>query len=593
MQNGEIIEVSLRNKICKAVILEKVKQPIFKTKEIKTVLDLYLPFYYQKIAKFISSYYMCSLGEAFALFLPFFKDAKKINYQKDEDFTVATLSNKQQKAYEFLKNHDISLLFGDTGSGKTEIYIKLISDTLKNRQNIIFLMPEIALTPQMQKRLKAVFGKKVALWHSKVTKKKKEEILQGLKNGDIRIIAGARSALFLPVKDIGLIVVDEEHDNSYKANNRPRYNARDLAVYFGKILKAKVVLGSATPTLNSYQKYPYFRLKGSFSGLKKEFIYEKNSEELSQNIINELSKILQEKKQAIIFVPTRANFKYINCFDCGSCVTCPFCSVGMSLHKDKNALVCHYCGYSEPIVKKCPKCGSEHLGSFRMGTEEVKERVSNIFPKANIAKFDRDAIKSTKELNRVLKEFNDGDIDVLIGTQMLSKGHDYSGIGLSVILGIDSIMSQSDFKARENALSLAVQIAGRSGRNGESKVVIQTSNEEFFKKYISDYESFLKDELTYRKDLYPPYKKLARLLISDKNEDKAKNIMQESIQCLQQNLQKEVEIVGYGEANIKKIASRFRYNILLRSTSSKALLQTISRCKQPHIEIDIDPISFS
>ncbi len=272
---------------------------------------------------------------------------------------------------------------------------------------------------------------------------------------------------------------------------------------------------------------------------------------------------------------------------------CPYCSVGMSLHKEKNALLCHYCGYIEPIPKKCPKCGSSHLSSFRMGTEEVKQRVQKVFPNANIAKFDADAIKNTRELNRVLKEFNDGDIDILVGTQMLSKGHDYSGIALSVVMGIDNILAQNDFRARENALSLAVQIAGRSSRSDRAKVIIQTSNMEFFKKYINDYELFLKDELKYRKELYPPFKKLARVLISHKNEEKAKEIMRETLNCLKQQLQNGVEIVGSGEANIKKIASKYRYHILLRSSSSKVLLQTISNCNNPHIEVDIDPISFS
>ena len=593
LQEGDLVEVPFQNRIKQGVIVEEVNKPEYETKEIEKKTDLFYPKKYIKIAKFISTYYVCSLGDALSLFLPFREKIEKEKIYIDKKYILKSLSNEQKKAYEFIKKNDTSLLFGDTGSGKTEVYIHLIADVLQKDKNVIFLMPEISLTPQMQQRLKAVFGKTVAIWHSKITKKKKDEILKGLQNGDIKIVAGARSALFLPVEDLGLIVVDEEHDTSYKSNSRPRYNARDLAIYFAKVLKIKVVLGSATPTLGSYQKYPHFRLKGSFADVKKEFIYEKNSDEVSENILKELYNILKIKKQAIIFLPTRANFKYINCFDCGEILMCPYCSVGMSLHKEKNALLCHYCGYIEPIPKKCPKCGSSHLSSFRMGTEEVKQRVQKVFPNANIAKFDADAIKNTRELNRVLKEFNDGDIDILVGTQMLSKGHDYSGIALSVVMGIDNILAQNDFRARENALSLAVQIAGRSSRSDRAKVIIQTSNMEFFKKYINDYELFLKDELKYRKELYPPFKKLARVLISHKNEEKAKEIMRETLNCLKQQLQNGVEIVGSGEANIKKIASKYRYHILLRSSSSKVLLQTISNCNNPHIEVDIDPISFS
>lgn len=591
---GMLVEVPFRNTLKKAVILKEVKKPAFATKEISKATEHFFPPNYQNIVKFISEYYVCSLGEAFSLFTPFEKRSEKNSFKVNEDkFVLKELSAKQKEALKFVENNDISLLFGDTGSGKTEVYTHLMAKTLKKGKNIIFLMPEISLTTQMQKRLENVFDKRVALWHSKVTKKRKEEIIKGLKEGSIRIIAGARSALFLPVESLGLIVVDEEHDNSYKSNSRPRYNARDLAVYFGKVLKCKVVLGSATPSLTSYNKYPHFRLKGSYAGEKKEYIYEKNSDEISPKIIDELNRAIKEKKQAVVFLPTRANFKYISCFDCGEFVSCPFCSVGLSLHKDKNALVCHYCGYVQRIVKECPSCKSTHLGSFRMGTEEVREKLSTIFPEANIAKFDRDAIKSTRELNRVLKEFNDKKLDILVGTQMLSKGHDYEGIGLSVILGIDTLLAQNDFKARENALSLAVQIAGRSGRAGVGKVILQTSNEEFFKRYMDDYESFLKDELRYRKGLYPPFKKLSRILISHKDKKKAKETLEVVLDCLKINLQKDVEIVGSGEANIQKIASKYRYHILLRSTSSKALLQTILRCKQNHCEVDMDPLSFS
>ena len=589
-----MVKLFLRGRENLAIVIKPVKEPDFKCEYIKELTKYYLNPDYLKIASFISQYYFCSLGEAFSLFVAFSKDEdKQNNIIKTLYKPLLNLSVSQKKALSFLNAQKTSLLFGDTGSGKTEIYITMIAKVLKEGKSAIFLMPEISLTPQMEKRLKAVFGEHIALWHSKVTKKKKQMILEGIKNNKIKLIAGARSALFLPLLKLGLIIVDEEHDSSYKSNSRPRYNARDLAVYFGKVLNCKVVLGSATPSLTSYHKYPHFRLKGSFAGEKKEYIYEKNSTDLSLNIIQELSKILKEKKQAIVFLPTRANFKYISCFDCGEFVTCPFCSVGMSLHKDKNALICHYCGYTERIVKECPKCKSTHLGSFRMGTQEVREKLTALFPDANIAKFDRDAIKSIRELNRVLKEFNDKKTDILVGTQMLSKGHDYEGIELSVILGIDAILAQNDFRARENALSLAIQIAGRSGRVGSSKVVLQTSNEEFFKKYINDYELFLKDELKYRQELYPPFKKLARILVSHKEQNKAKDITSNVHKCLQANLQKGVEIVGSGEANIKKIASKYRYDILLRSTSSKALLQTIFKCKERFCEVDMDPLSFS
>ena len=585
--------MELRGRPKQAIVLKEVKKPSFECENIQEIKDFYLNDKQIEIANFISQYYVCSLGEACGIFMPFKKDTVLADSKRVDHLKKPSLTPAQQKAFEFLVNSSSSLLFGETGSGKTEIYISLMIDMLKKGKSVIFLMPEISLTPQMEKRLKAYFGDMVAIWHSKVTKKRKEKILESIYSGEVKVIAGARSALFLPLRDIGLIVVDEEHDSSYKSNSKPRYNARDMSLYIGKILSSKVVLGSATPSLVSYHKVKHYRLKERYVKSEREYIFEKNSNDISENIIKELQAVLSRKKQAILFLPTRANFKYISCFECGEIIRCPFCSVGMSLHKKLNALKCHYCGYTQRVPNVCPSCKSEELSSFRMGTEEAKERLSQIFPDAVVEKFDRDSIKSEKRLREVLKNFNDKKIDILVGTQMLSKGHDYSDIELSIILGIDSLLAQNDYKARENALSLAIQIAGRSARGGKGRVVLQTSNEEFFKKYMDDYETFLKDELKYREDMYPPYKKLLRILITHKDKQKAKEMMQESVDCLLKNMGDSVEMVGYGEAVIEKIAKNYRYDILLRSSSAKELLQTVSFCKKSFMQIDMDPLSFS
>ncbi len=591
IKSGFFVVVLLKNREYKAVVIKEVEKPVFACEEIVEVKDIYLTNRYMKIAKFISEYYVCSLGEAFGVFVPFKTDIKTVT--KEIKVKKPSLTSFQKEALNFIEKRQFSLLFGETGSGKTEIYISLIADFINANKSAIFLMPEISLTPQMEMRLREYFGETLAIWHSKVSKKRKEKILEGIYKGDIKIVAGARSALFLPMKNLGIIVVDEEHDSSYKSNSKPRYNAKDMSLYLGKILSTKVVLGSATPSLTSYYKIEHYRLKERFVKSKKEFLFVKNSNDIEGTIIKELQNILKNSKQAIVFLPTRANFKYISCFECGEIIKCPFCSVGMSLHKKLNALKCHYCGYTERIPEICPKCKSKDLNSFRMGTEEIKERLSQIFPTAVVEKFDRDAIKSEKKLKEVLKSFNDKKIDILVGTQMLSKGHDYSDIELSVILGIDSLLAQNDFKARENALSLSLQIAGRSGRGGRGKVIVQTSNENFFKKYMDDYELFLKDELRYREDLYPPYKKLLRILILHKDKQKAKDLMYKAVDCLTSHLGLGVEIVGYGESVIEKIAGKYRYDILLRASSAKELLQTISFCKKSFMQIDMDPLSFS
>ncbi len=467
--------------------------------------------------------------------------------------------------------------------------MKYFEEVLKKGKRAIFLMPEISLTPQMESRLKIHFGQNVAIWHSKLAKKKKEAILEDIYSQKVKIVAGPRSALFLPIEDLDLIVIDEEHDDSYKAHNRPRYHARDLAIYFGKKLDINVVLGSATPSVTSYKNYSHFRLKGSYYKGEKEFIWDNSNLTLSPTILENLQKVLEEKKQAIIFLPTRANFKYLICQNCGEAVHCPYCDVGMSLHFDKRALVCHYCNFAQMIPEICPSCSSPELKANRIGTAEVVEELKEIFPKAKIKKFDRDEITTQKKLEKVLKEFSNKEIDILVGTQMLSKGHDYPDVALSVILGIDYILNMADFKARERAVSLLLQIAGRSGRKTRGKVIVQTLNADFFKNYL-EYEKFLKDELRHRKGLYPPFKRVALIHFSHKNGEVAKKSMEEMVKNLRNF--KNVEIIGYGPAPIEKIAAKFRFNILLRSDSPKALITAITASRTDFSEVDMDPVSI-
>ena len=570
------------------IIYSHCEKPKFTCEKVNEILEFSFNEKYMKIIKFISQYYSCSIGDATKLFVPF-KEQTSQNVELIK--TDIELSNEQENAFNFILSNRTSLLFGDTGSGKTEIYMKMFEKMINEGKSSIFLMPEISLTPQMRKRLKNHFGDMVEIWHSKVSKKSKEKILEGIHSGRVKIVAGARSSLFLPLRDIGLIVVDEEHDDSYKASNRPRYHARDLALYIANLLDARVLLGSATPSLTSYHKFPHFRLKGTFFEGSKKIEFIKPSDEISPYIYEAVEKTMCENSQAIIFLPTRANYKYLTCFECGKYVECPFCSVGMSIHLERNALRCHYCNYVERIPKECPSCKGMSLKSNRIGTAQVTYEFSEMFPEKSIVKFDRDEITTESKLKKTLKSFNDKEIDMLVGTQMLSKGHDYHDIKLVVIFGIDSILAQADFRSRERALSLLLQVAGRAGRKGEGRVIIQTSNQEFFQHYINDYEKFLKDELPYRKELYPPFKKLMKFLVSHKNKYKAKETLDE-LQDMLSDV-KDVEVVGFGEAPINKIANKFRFQVLLRSSSAKALLEIAQKCKIANVEIDIDPVSFS
>ncbi|WP_297483955.1 primosomal protein N' [Sulfurimonas sp.] len=593
LEVGQQVEVSVRSRKAFGVVLSQTPQPAFKTSEILQVTAFSYSKKQMELAKFISSYYICSFGDALALLVPFNKTTQESKRSdKDEYISKIKLSQKQSEALFFLQKHKVSLLFGDTGSGKTEIYMKYFEQMIALSKRSIFLMPEISLTPQMSKRLEEHFGENVVMWHSKLTPKKKKEAMGKIQSGEAKIIAGPRSALFLPIEDLGLIVVDEEHDDSYKSSSRPRYNARDIAIYMGKLYNAAVVLGSATPSLNAYVKFPHIRLRGGHFVSKKSFIYEKNIESLSPLIINNLRETVQKKEQAIVFLPTRANFKYLICQDCGHTIKCAFCSVGMSVHQHSRALKCHYCNFTQAIPQVCPECQGAHLTSSRLGTAEAVQNIQELLPNAVIQQFDRDAITTANKLKKALKKFNDKESDILVGTQMLSKGHDYHGVTLAVVLGMDNMLNMSDYRAREKALSTLIQVSGRSGRAKDAKVIVQTFNEDFFSTYIDKYEEFLESEKVFREELYPPYKKLCRLLFSDKNGAKARDAMGQMQERLTA-FSKSVEIVGAGKCAIERVANKYRFEILLRADKSTDLIKAIKATKVSMAEIDMDPLEFA
>ena len=614
---------------------------------------------------------------------------------------IPNLTPAQEQARKFAEANETSLIFGDTGSGKSEIYIALIAQALAAGKQALFLMPEISLTPQMTKRLKSYFGERLGVWHSKISPKKKREILEKFNAGEIRLIAGARSALFLPFSDLGLIVVDEEHDDSYKSAAAPRLNARDAAIFVGKKLGIRVILGSATPALSTYAKQPHFRLRGTYFSSAKRFIFDESETGLSPKILTEIGRSLEAGKQAVVFLPTRANYKYMVCENCGQIVRCPFCAVGMSYHADAAALKCHYCGFSTFYRASCENCGGEVMQARKIGTGELAAQLAARFPSARIAKFDRDEITTQRKLEALLNNFNAHKIDILVGTQMLSKGHDYHGVDLAVIMGIDEHLSYPDFRAREKTLALAMQVAGRAGRSGQGRVVIQTRQSGFFRDYIENYDDFLRDEAEFREGFYPPYMRLLRVLISHKNEKAASEIMNAALELLRRkqsgsnafaprdgldarranlsalNLQNSVqqsgkqisnfkfqssdlcgddanlnrqnasnlknaaqisacdagadsvnlklerngaaqnfinlaaentaensaqylkektsesfEIIGYGKAGIAYIASKFRFEILLRASSHVPLINAARALEHLPVEIDMDPVSF-
>lgn len=586
---GQKVKVKLarRKNLMDGVVVKEVTQPDFKCSLIEEVSEAYYDTTMLQTAQFIASYYVCSLGEALSLYTPFHQTPSVVSKTFESKIE---LSNEQQKAFEFLEENKQALLFANTGSGKTEIYIKTIEKHLNENQQAILLMPEISLTPQMQKRLEKVFGDAVAIWHSKVTKKRKEQIIEGLHNGEIRLIAGARSALFLPYSRLGLIMVDEEHDESYKSDQKPRLNVKDLTIYMAKQFGYQLILGSATPSISSFHKLPYIRITKTYFQSQKVLTFYDSQFALNDEVKDNITRVLQQNQQVIVFLPTRANYKYQVCSSCGKSVECPYCSVSMSLHKNALALKCHYCGYTQQIPQSCPSCGTGIIHNLRVGTAQIEEELQTLFASKTVMRFDRDSITTDSKLKAVLNDFNDEKIDILVGTQMLSKGHDYHNVTLAIVLGIDSILNMNSYKARERALSLLIQIAGRSGRKGFGEVMVQTKNADFFEYYMqeNDYEQFLKDELIFREDLYPPFFKMAKVVFAHANGLKAKEEMQYYVK--QFATIKEVEVVGSGESAVFKIANKYRYEIILRSSNIKALIQTLHSVTSAMAVIDMDTI---
>ena len=589
---GALVHINFAKKpdvLHRAIILRQVSQPDFACTPIAVITDQSLPEIYLQTAKFIAEYYVCEIGEALTLFFA----AKPAPISPITISTNIVLSTDQQQALDFVREPRASLLFGDTGSGKSEIYMKLFEEVLNTGKTALFLMPEISLTPQIQSRLQEHFGDMIALWHSKISPSKKASVLQMISEGKIRIVAGARSALFLPMPNLGAIVVDEEHDDSYKSAARPRYNARDAACVLGSKLQIPVVLGSATPSANSYARFPHFRLKGGyFSASKRSYIFVQSaSEEPCGAVLDEIGTTIERGKQGIVFLPTRANFKYLVCLDCGASVTCPFCEVGMSVHSYKNALQCHYCNMLLPIAAECPACHSANLSASRHGTAEITALLREALPNARITQFDRDTITTDHALRKVLEQFNNHEIDLLVGTQMLSKGHNYHGVELCVALGFDRLLASSDYRAYERSMSLLVQLSGRSGRKSSAKVIIQTLNRAAFEPFLNDYDSFVQQEITAREGLYPPHRRLLRVLISDTNREKAEAVMHEILRRIAPF--SEVQTVGSGECAISRIKTKYRYYILLRSLSHRALITAAHAADMPNAEIEMDPVNFA
>lgn len=588
---------------------------------------------YLKLLEWVSNYYFCDIQTVLNTALPqkfFEKNVKnyrvpkiknKIYETKKVDSNVV-LTELQNKIYEDIKkvSAKTSLLYGITGSGKTEIYFKLIEDVIEKGKNVIFMAPEIALVSQLTLRTIERFGAdSVAIWHSSITEAEKYETWKRLRNNEIKILFGARSAVFAPIQNIGLVIIDEEHDSSYKQTMpNPRYNAKDVAKKLCELYDAKLLLGSATPSIESYYEAinsnSLFKLDKRYNDAKlpkvivvdmKQERAEKNKSMFSRTLIKNTKEAIERGEQVIFLINRRGYSTYTQCMECGEVLECKKCAIPLIYHTSSESYKCHYCGYEEHEAK-CPKCGSDALEHFGMGSQRVELKAREIFEGYRIERFDSDILSKKNEHIDILKRFNNGDIDILIGTQMIAKGLDNKNVTLVGVINADLSFNLPDYRSSERGFSLLTQVAGRSGRGElEGKVIFQTYNQDniFLQNaQKQDFEAFYENEIELREMLYyPPFSKMIRIVLSSKNEFRAEKSAAEielhlSDYIKKLGLDEKLIVLGPSPCVIGRIKEEYRFNIIVKNMLDENGHQTILRflrsIKLPldiKMVVDIDP----
>ena len=507
-----------------------------------------------------------------------------------------------QKVLESFKSKNVCLLHGVTSSGKTQIYIKLIEVFYKQGKQVLYLLPEIALTAQMIRRLQFHFGGNIAIYHSKFNNNERVELWNKIKTGEIRIVLGARSALFLPFKDLGLIVVDEEHDPSFKQQDpAPRYHARDAAVFYASLFNASVLLGSATPSVETYfnaqkGKYGLVELNERFGGINLPVIeiintrqvVQKGKVMLSPQLKEAIEKTVDSGKQVILFQNRRGYSPYLICGTCGYLPQCKNCDVTLTLHKYSNKLHCHYCGTTYPKIVSCPACGSVNWIEKNFGTEKIEEMIEEEFPKLKVARMDVDAVRGKSAHDNLIKLFEQQRIDVLVGTQMVVKGLDFEKVNLVGILDADGLLSFADFRVNERAFQLMEQVSGRAGRKDEQgRVLIQATQInhpilQFVKEH--DYKSMYTFEITNRQQFfYPPFSRIIEITLKHK----LKEVVEEAADKLATALRKNLNnfVIGPAAPVVARVRNQYLMELLIKLPLEMKQIQQYKKIIRNHFNL--------
>jgi len=514
------------------------------------------------------------------------------------------------------------LLHGVTGSGKTEVYIRAMQTALDRGKSAMMLVPEIALTPVFSRRLRQSFGEEVAIFHSSLQRGERFDEWTRVKNGEARIVIGTRSAVFAPVRDLGLIVIDEEHEASYRQQDSPYYSGRDAAIVRAQKESAVVVLGSATPSLESFQnakngKYKYLSLpervgarpmaSASIIDMRNVFTRHGKPRVFSDELLEAIQQTHDRKEQSIILLNRRGYSSFALCRSCGESVQCPNCDVTLTYHRDERVMICHYCNHREPVLSVCPNCGKNYIQYVGEGTQQLEEMLKTEFPDLRVARIDRDTTSNRRRFEKSLKDFSEGSIDTLVGTQMLAKGHDFPNVTLVGVVSVDAGLALPDFRAAERTFQLITQVAGRAGRGDRpGKVLIQTYHPHHYAlrhACAQDYDAFYQEEIRYRQNhSYPPFIAIASLLVHGPDLTKVRaDALELRKQLDAANQTRIARILGPAPAPLARLKGEHRFQLLIKSKSRRGLravadaaLKAMSErgTNLRSINLEIDPVSM-
>lgn len=642
---GYFVRVPFRSKSIEGFVIKVHNEKPTGDFEVKEILEAPFnqPVFSIKDFEFfswISDYYQIPLGEVFNSAFPksFFQIPKTTRSKGDHPGAIVKeikrveLTGEQTRVLDRIhsafnsKQYRSFLLFGVTGSGKTEIYLRSAQRALQENQSALVMVPEISLTPQLRNRFEDYFGDLVAVLHSSLGEKKRRDYWWDIINGKRKLVVGARSAVFAPLKNIGLIIVDEEHEPSYKQEDRLRYNARDLAMVRAKQNQALVVLGSATPSIETYyaatqgkhellelnsrpgaRQMPQIevvdltkeREKAKKEAKKTYRKLEFNDFFISKKLLSGLRETFERKEQAILFVNRKGFSNCLLCKDCGFVPKCPNCSVSLTYYRSSGEVKCHYCGLKTRAPDSCSECSSYELMFMGIGTERAQEVFTELFPDIRIGRLDADSASTQKKLEVILDQLRNGDLDLLIGTQMIAKGHDFPNVTFIGVLLADLNLHLPDFRSSERTFQLLTQVSGRAGRDSKpGKVVLQTLLPDHYVIQSSaknDYLGFFKFEIEQRLQFgYPPFSKMAHIEFRHLKEAQAKH-QADSIRHLLERLNPSIsgfEYLGPAAASISRIANQYRWQILLKSEKSSSLNAIVKTLRKEGVRfIDVDPIS--